>query len=114
MKSVKIAVAILAVLSLLATADSRSATAKEIDLGWNVRNAANFMYAASQIDRNAEGKNAIPAILEPYELTYDRQWTERFKEGLLLEVPYADFYRRISDEKRVCRQGRLGLAGQPP
>ena len=88
MKSVKTALAVLAVLSLLATANGRTATAKEIDLGWNVRNAANFMYAASQINKNAEGKNAIPVILEPYNLTYYRQWTERFKEdlGMLIAV----------------------------
>jgi len=63
-------------------AGSDPANAKETKLGWNVGNAANFMYATYQIDRNASGKNAIPEKLRPYNLTYYRQWHNRFKEDL--------------------------------
>lgn len=67
---------------VLGSAGLAQANAKEIKLGWNVRNAANFMYAASGIEKNASGTGAIPAVLSTYNLTYFRQWHNRFTEDL--------------------------------
>ena len=69
-------------LPLVGVASSSPANAKEMKLGWNVGNAANFMYATYQIDGNASGKKAIPERLRAYNLTYYRQWHNRFKEDL--------------------------------
>ncbi len=58
--------------------------AKEIKLGWNIRNAANFMSMAAKINRSSRLTIAPNAEFgsDPYKITYIQNWHKRFKEDI--------------------------------